>query len=314
MNIVLPDYSTVTDGDISLDIFKNYGDVSYYESSPYELLPERLKDAEAIFCNKTLLNAESLKYAENLKYIGLFATGYNNVDTEYARLHGIRVCNAGSYSEHAVAQHTFALILNHFNRVAEYDSFIKDGSYSAGNRFSSFKYSMSELYGKTIGIVGFGSIGHAVAGIAVAFGMKVLVYSRTVRNDGYSYVSLPELLSKSDVITIHCPLNDGSYKLFNDDTFKLCKKGTFLVNTARGAIVDEQALCKALDSRILSGAALDVFETEPLPKDSPLINAVNITMTPHVAWAPIETRQRLLGIVIDSFEAFLKGERKNVIV
>ncbi|MBQ9886541.1 MAG: D-2-hydroxyacid dehydrogenase [Lachnospiraceae bacterium] len=315
MNIILPDYKTITDGDISLDIFKKYGDVKYYERLEYEQLPEILKDADVIFCNKTPLNPETLRYADNLKYIGLFATGYNNVDIEYAKARGIRVCNAGSYSTNAVAQHTFALILGFFNKTAQYDSFIKDGGYARNNFFSSFEYGLEELAGKTIGIIGAGSIGQTVARIAEAFDMRVIVYSRTVRfPDRYTYVSFDELLERSDIITIHCPLNEASYKLFDDAAFAKCREGAFLVNTARGPIVDEAALCRALKSGRLKGAALDVFEVEPLPQDSPLMHVPNIILTPHIAWAAKETRQRLLGIVVDCFEAYLHGGKKNVIV
>ncbi len=315
MNIVLPDYRTVTDGDISLDVFKKFGEVDYYDISPYEKLAKRFRSAEAIFCNKTLLNAETLKYADNLKYIGLFATGYNNVDLEYAKSRGIRVCNAGSYSTDAVAQHTFALIHNYFNKVSLFDSYIKEGSYAKSETFSTFKYSIEELAGKTIGIIGFGSIGQAVARIAEAFSMNILVYTRTVKEgSSYTHVSLDELLASSDIITIHCPLNDASHKMFNSETFSKCRRNTLLVNTARGPIVDEKALCEALNEGVIGGAALDVFETEPLPADSPLMSAKNITLTPHVAWAPTETRLRLLNIAVECFEAYLRGEDKNVIV
>lgn len=315
MNIVLPDYITVTNGDISLDVFKKYGDVTYYDISPYELLPERLRDAEAIFCNKTLLNSETLKYADKLKYIGLFATGYNNVDIEYAKSRGIRVCNAGSYSENAVAQHAFALILNHFNKISRFDKFVKDGRYSESNTFSSFEYGMGELAGRTIGIVGFGSIGQAVARIARAFDMNVIIYSRTVReNTGYEFVTFEELLERSDVITVHCPLNEASNRMFNAEAFARCRRNVLFVNTARGAIADEAALCYALNNGIIGGAAIDVFETEPLPAESPLIKAKNITLTPHIAWAPLETRLRLLDIATGCFEAYLRGECMNVIV
>lgn len=224
------------------------------------------------------------------------------------------MCNAGSYSTDAVAQHTFALILNYFNKVSLYDSYIKEGGYAESETFSTFKYGIEELTGKTIGIVGFGSIGRAVAKIAEAFSMKVMVYSRTARQDNYNYVSFEELLDNSDIITVHCPLNDASCKLFNKETLSKCRKSALLVNTARGAIVDEQALCDALNEGLISGAALDVFETEPLPADSPLIKAKNIILTPHVAWAPTQTRLRLLNIVVECFEAYLRGEERNVIV
>lgn len=313
MKIVLPDCKTITRGAISLDVFKKYGEVSYYELSKNEELPERFRDAEAIFCNKTLLNAETLKYAPNLKYIGLFATGYNNVDLEYAKSKGIRVCNAGSYSTEAVAQHTFALILNHFCQVSKYEKYVNYGNYIKSDTFSPFIYPMNELSGKTIGLIGYGSIGRQVARIANAFNMNVIVYTRTPKDDA-KCVELDELLSNSDIISVHCPLNEQSEKMFNADTFAKCKDGAFFVNTARGPIVDEMALKEAVESGKLSGAGLDVLEVEPMLDSNVLLGVENITITPHVAWAPITTRNRLLDIVIDNYENYLNGTPKNVIV
>ncbi len=313
MKIVLPDCKTITRGAISLDIFKKYGEVSYYELSEYEQLPERFRDADAIFCNKTLLNEYTLKNAPNLKYIGLFATGYNNVQLEYAKEHNITVCNAGSYSTDAVAQHTFALILNHFNQVSRYENYVNDGQYKKADTFSPFIYPMDELCGKTIGLVGYGSIGTKVATIAKAFGMNVIVYTRTPKND-VNCVSFDELLAKSDIISIHCPLNEQSEKMFNKTAFDKCKKGAYLVNTARGPIVDESALKYAVESGILSGAGLDVLEREPMNEDNVLFGVNNITITPHVAWAPVTTRLRLLDIVVDNYEKYLAGMPVNVIV
>ncbi len=313
MKIVLPDCKTITRGAISLDVFKKYGEVSYYDLSKDEELPERFRDAEAIFCNKTLLNADTLKYAPNLKYIGLFATGYNNVDLDYAKSKGIRVCNAGSYSTEAVAQHTFALILNHFCQVSRYESYVNEGGYIKSDTFSPFIYPMDELSGKTIGLIGYGSIGRQVARIAKAFNMNVIVYTRTPKEDA-NCVGLDELLASSDIISVHCPLNKQSNKMFNSETFSKCKDGAFFVNTARGPIVDENALKAAVESGKLSGAGLDVLEVEPMLDTNVLQGVKNITITPHVAWAPITTRERLLDIVIDNYESYLNKTPKNVIV
>lgn len=313
MKIVLPDCKTITRGAIDLSVFDKYGEVSYYDLSGYEDLPDRFEGADAIFCNKTLLNEYTLHKATNLKYIGLFATGYNNVDLEYAKSKGITVCNAGSYSTDAVAQHTFALILNHFNRISEYNKYVNEGEYIKADTFSPFIYPMDELNGRTIGLVGYGSIGRRVSEIAKAFGMNVIVYTRTPKMD-VECVSFDELLSRSDIISVHCPLNDQSEKMFDSRAFDKCKDGAFFVNTARGPIVDEMALKNALESGKLSGAGLDVLEVEPMKPDSPLSGVRNITITPHVAWAPVTTRNRLLDIVIANYENFLKGNPTNVIV
>lgn len=312
MKIVLPDCKTITRGAISLKEFEKYGQVSYYELSEYGQLCERFRGAEAIFCNKTLLNADTLQYAPDLKYIGLFATGYNNVDLDYTREKGIVVCNAGSYSSEAVAQHTFALILNHFNQVSRYKSYVDAGEYIYADTFSPFIYPMDELSGKTLGIVGYGSIGKRVLHVAEAFGMNVLVYTRTQSNE-VNCVSFEELLKHSDIISIHCPLNKESFHMFDGKAFAMCKQGAYLVNTARGPIVEEEALKNAVLSGKLSGAGLDVLEEEPMRKECPLYGVQNITITPHVAWAPIATRQRLLHIVLENFKNYLKGTPTNQI-
>lgn len=328
--IVLPDVKNVTFGDLELKIFEQFGDVVMYPTSKTEELQERLADADIILCNKTLLNRETLKKAQNLKYIGLFATGYNNVDMEYAKEKGIVVSNAGSYSTESVAQHTFALILNHFNKISEYSRFTAEGEWKRSETFSPFIYPMGELMGKTIGIVGFGSIGRKVAQIARAFDMNVLVYSRNKEkancavkeifgdmvtgDERIRVVELAELVSLSDVVTLHCPLNAQSEKMVNRELLAQFKKGAYLVNTARGGLVDEDALYEALEMEQLAGAALDVIDVEPMSENCRLISAKNITITPHIAWAPFETRQRLLSIVVDNLEGFLNGSPKNVVV
>ena len=314
MKIVLTDCKTITDGDLDLSLLEKFGEVVRYELTPYDKIAERIKDADAIICNKTPLNENTIKDAKNLKYIGLFATGYNNIDTKYADKRGITVCNAGSYSTDAVAQHTFAFILNHFNNVANYDAFVKDSGWINSETFSPFVFPLNELAGKTIGIIGCGSIGMKVAEIAHAFGMKVLAYSRHAGKNTYiKWTAFNTLLAESDVVTVHCPLNEQSEKMFNRDTFTKFKNGAYFINTARGGVLDENALYDALESGKLSGAAIDVLETEPMDKDCVLMKAKNITLTPHIAWAPIETRIRLLDIVISNLENFINGTSQNVV-
>lgn len=327
--IILPDVKNVTFGDLDMTVFEKFGEVITYPTSKTEELQERLKDADIILCNKTLLNRDTLKYADRLKYIGLFATGYNNVDLEYTNEKGIVVSNAGSYSTDSVAQHTFALILNHFNKITDYSAFTAKGEWKKSETFSPFIYKMGELQGKTIGIIGFGSIGRRVAEIARVFGMKVLVYSRNkekadgivkemfgetvLLNGDIVPVNLDELVSKSDVVTLHCPLNKDSEKMINRELLSRFKKEAYLVNTARGGLVDEDALYDALNQGMIGGAAVDVLNNEPMADDCKLIGAKNITITPHIAWAPFETRERLLAIVLDNLEGFMSGNPKNVI-
>lgn len=314
MKIVITDCQTITNGDIDISLFEKYGKVTYYMLTSNEQIAERIKDADVVLCNKTQLNESNLKEAKNLKYIGLFATGYNNIDIDYATKRGITVCNAGSYSTKAVAQHTFAFILNHYSRVADYNIFVDSGSWMKNLTFSPFVFPMEELFGKTIGIVGYGSIGQEVAKIANAFSMNVLVYTRTPKNDStVTFTDLITLVEKSHIVTVHCPLNNASYKMFNKELFSRFKRGAFFINTSRGAVVDEEALQIALNIGKLSGAGIDVLETEPMSSDCRLYKAKNIVITPHVAWAPTETRKRLVNIVAENLECFINGSLKNAV-
>ncbi len=314
MNIVITDWKTVTHGDLSLDVFKSFGNVTAYDLTHPEEIAERIKDADIVLCNKTPLTADVLQAATHLRYIGLFATGYNNIDLDYTGTHGITVCNAGGYSTDAVAQHVFALLLTHMSRVDDYRRFCDEGSWIGSDVFSPFCFPMAELKGQTLGIVGFGNIGRAVAKIALAFGMEVLCFTRTKREyDGVTFVSFDELLRRSDIISAHCPLNEQSAKLFDVTAFERVKKGAFFINTSRGGVVDEAALKEALESGKLSGAALDVLETEPMTADCPLYGVKNCIITPHVAWAPLQTRTRLLSLVCDNIRAFLGGTPQNVV-
>ncbi len=314
MKIVLTDAQTVIDELVTADCLNEFGEVTAHGLLRYDEVAEAIADAEIVICNKTLLNSETLRLAKKLKYIGLFATGYNNIDIEYCRKNGITVCNAGSYSTNAVAQQTFALILEHYNKVAKYDQYVKDGKWKRSPTFSPFVYPLNELSGKTIGIVGLGTIGKEVAAIANAFHMHVIAYNRSRRDvPNVEQVSFERLLEESDIITVHCPLNPDSEDLFNKETFMKMKQGALFVNTARGGVMVEQDLYDALESGHLGGACIDVLRVEPMEEECILTQAKNCIITPHVAWAPLETRLRLMDIVADNIRCFLNGTPKNVV-
>lgn len=313
MKVVILDAKTLTNDDIDFSVFDEFGEVTIYDYTKYNQIAERIKDAEIILCNKSIMNRMTLKDARNVKYIGLFATGYNNVDIEYTNERNITVCNAGSYSTNAVAQHVFALILEHYNKVGEYNKFVKDGGWIHSEKFSPFK-PMKEMDGRTLGIVGYGSIGKKVAKIAQAFDMKVLAYNRSPKKDeGVRFVEMDELLEKSDIVSIHCPLNRDSEKMCNKDFFSKMKDGALFINTSRGGVVDEPALIEAVKSGKLSGAGLDVVAVEPMEKHYDILDIDNIIITPHSAWAPVETRTRLVEIVRNNIKKWVAGDPVNVI-
>ena len=314
LSIVLTDCSTVSANDLDLTSLESFGKVTYYSETAPEQIAERIKDADVVILNKTVLGKNELDAAKNLRLIALFATGYNNIDTVYAREKGITVCNAGSYSTSAVAQQVFAYILNHASKVADYDRDVKDGAWIRSRLFCFFSRPTEELAGKTLGIFGYGAIGKRVAAIAKAFEMRVIVTTRTPQIDAsVEFVNFDTLLRESDYLSLNCPLNDGTRELFDAKVFAKMKKGAYFINTARGGVIVEQDLVDALKSGHLSGAAVDVLTVEPMRADCPLIDAPNITFTPHVAWAPIETRRRLLSIVCDNIENFLGGTPTNVV-
>ena len=314
LNIVLTDCNTVTSGDLDLSVLEKFGNVTYYGESLPDEVPERIKDADIVILNKTVLGKSELEGAKNLKLIALFATGYNNIDTVYARSRGITVANAGSYSTSAVAQQVFGFILANATKIAEYDRDVKDGKWIESRLFCFFSRPASELQGKTLGIFGYGAIGRRVAEIAKAFEMRVIATTRTPKQDDIAtFVDFDTLLRESDYLSLNCPLNDGTRELFDAKVFAKMKKGAYFINTARGGVIVEQDLVDALKSGHLSGAAVDVLTAEPMRADCPLIDAPNITFTPHVAWAPVETRRRLLSIVMDNIENFLCGTPKNVV-
>lgn len=316
MKLLLTDCATLkANGDLSLDTFKQFGEVVEYENITRAELLTEAADADIILCNKTIIDKEVFDSAPKLKYIGLFATGYNNIDTQYAAKKGITVCNAGGYSTNAVAQQVMGYILMHYTKIPKYDAFVKSGGWKKSEVFSPLVFSTEEVFGKTLGIVGYGSIGKAVERAAKGLGINVLVYTRTIRENGETkFVDFDTLLSQSDIISLHCPLNEQSADMMNKEAFNKCKDGAFFINTSRGGTVDEDALFDALYTGKLSGAAVDVLKSEPQTEKSQLEKAPNIIITPHTAWAPLATRKRLLGIVEDNIKAFLAGKPQNKIV
>lgn len=316
MKLLLTDCATLkANGDLSLDTFKQFGEVVEYENITRAELLTEAADTDIILCNKTIIDKEVFDSAPKLKYIGLFATGYNNIDTQYAAKKGITVCNAGGYSTNAVAQQVMGYILMHYTKIPKYDAFVKSGGWKKSEVFSPLVFSTEEVFGKTLGIVGYGSIGKAVERAAKGLGINVLVYTRTIRENGETkFVDFDTLLSQSDIISLHCPLNEQSADMMNKEAFNKCKDGAFFINTSRGGTVDEDALFDALYTGKLSGAAVDVLKSEPQTEKSQLEKAPNIIITPHTAWAPLATRKRLLGIVEDNIKAFLAGKPQNKIV
>ncbi|MCM1227289.1 MAG: D-2-hydroxyacid dehydrogenase [Clostridium sp.] len=311
MRICILDWTTVTSGDIDYNIFSEFGDVSCYPLTDNDKAAEYIGNAEMVLCNKVMITREVMNRCPDIKYIGLFATGYNNIDIKAADEKGIVVCNAGEYSTNAVAQQTFAYILEHFSRISEYDRFVKAGGWIASKTFSKFPIKTQEISGKTLAVVGFGSIGRKVARIADAFGMNVIVNTRTQPlNCEYELVSLEEAFSRADVLTIHCPLTEKTGNMVNARNLSLMKDGALLINTARGGIVNESDLAYALQSGRIY-AALDVLEQEPMSDTTPLKNAPNCIITPHTAWASLETRSRLIDIVCSNIRAWLDGKPQN---
>ena len=313
-NIVLTDCDTVNAGDLDLSVLEEFGNVTYYGETLPQDLHERIKNADIIILNKTVIGKAEIDAAPNLKMIALFATGYNNVDVAYARERGIDVCNAGSYSTSAVAQQVFAYILAHASRVTEYDADVKNGEWIRSRLFCFFSRPTYELEGKTLGIFGFGTIGKRIADIAIAFGMRVIATNRSSKiYDGVEFVDFDTLLAESDYLSVNCPLNAETKEIFNTEAFAKMKDGLYFINTARGGVLVEEALADALNSGKLSGAAIDVLTREPMLENCPLLNAKNITITPHIAWAPLQTRLRLLSIVKSNVKAFIDGKPTNLV-
>ncbi len=322
MKLCILDSETVSKNDVSLDGITSLADTTVYGSTLPNEVAERIGDSDAVICNKCRITKEVFEACKNLKYVGLFATGYNNVDIDAATQHGAVVCNVPSYSTHSVAQHTFAFILDYFNRVSEYSKTVQNGDWVNYKLFSYFYLPIFEIKDMKIGIIGFGDIGKQVAKLSIAFGMKVLVYTRTPSKaeafkrennlvDEMKVCTFKELLKESDIVTLHCPLTEDTKELINKDTLRLMKKSALLINTSRGGVINEQDLADALNNGVIAHASVDVITDEPMREDCPLRGAKNITITPHIAWAPKQTRERLLDVVAKNLKAFIDGAPIN---
>lgn len=312
MNIVILERSSVG-MDVSVDSLKDLGDVTVYNTTEYEEIKERIKDADIVIANKSRLCEDTLKDAKNVKLICEFATGFDNVDLDYCRQRNIGVCNVRDYSTEMVAQHTFAMALFLSEKLSHYDDFVKSGKYANHNRFSYFDLPFKELAGKTWGVIGMGNIGRKVASIAKAFGCRVIFYSVTGKSSvtDYERVDFDTVLKESDFLSIHCPLSDLSRGLIDAAALKKMKKTAVLINVARGPIVKQQDLYDALVNGEIAAAGLDVLEKEPIAKDNPLqkiTDSTKLIITPHLAWASVEARERCVSMTYDNIRAFMDGK------
>lgn len=313
MKIVILDGHAINPGDLSWDCFRTFGEVSYYDRTETEEdTIARIGDAQIIILNKTAITESVLAACPNIQLICILATGYNVVDIQAASQRGIPVCNVPGYGTDAVAQFTFALLLELCHHIGHHSQIVHEGKWSRCPDFCFWDTPQMELAGKTMGIIGYGSIGKAVGNIARAFGMEVLAYSRTNRG-GEEYVTLEQLLRQSDVVSLHCPLFPETKGIINKKTIALMKDGAILLNTARGPLIDEAAVADALRRGKLRGMAADVATQEPIPADSPLLSAPNCILTPHIAWAPLESRQRVLDRAVENIQAFLDGHPIHVV-
>lgn len=310
MKIVVLDGHALNPGDLSWAFLDQFGTVTAYDRSGPEQAAERIGDAEIVLLNKVPITEEVLARCPSIRLICVLATGYNVVDVEAARKRGITVCNVPDYGTATVAQFTFALLLELCHRVGHHDEAVHAGRWSACPDFCFWDTPQMELAGKTLGIIGFGRIGRAVGKIARAFGMEVIAYNRSRHPEGAKigeYVDLDTLLSRADIVSLHCPLTSENRGLINAGAIAKMKDGAILLNTARGALVDEAALAQALRSGKLGGAAADVVTTEPIDPVSPLLTAPNCILTPHMAWGALESRLRILDCTERSIRAFLAG-------
>lgn len=310
-NIVILDGKTL--GNLDFTKLEEFGEVTYYDTTKPEEVVERIKEANIILTNKVVLNENNLREAKNLELICETATGFNNIDIIYAKENKIAVTNVAGYSTNTVAQHTFATVLSLYDKISYYDNYIKSGKYAKSGLFTDLTKPFYELEGKTWGIIGFGAIGKRIAKIAEAFGVNIAYYSTSGKNSNSNYkrVTFEELLEISDIISIHAPLNKDTQGLINYNALSKMKKSALLVNMGRGPIVVEEDLAKAIDEELIAGAALDVFEVEPIKEDNPLVslkNKDNLILTPHIAWASVEARNRLFEEIIKNIKAFYNGE------
>lgn len=319
MKIVVLDGYALNPGDLDWQGFEAFGEVTVYDRTSFtdkQEIIDRIGEAEAILTNKTPIDEEILSAVPKLKYIGVVATGYNVVDVAAARKRNIPVTNIPSYGTDAVAQFTFALLLEIANQVGVHNASVQQGEWQRSTDFTYQKTPLMELRGKTIGLIGYGEIAQATATIAHAFNMKVIYWNhrpKKAQEDWAKQVSIEEIYQQADIISLHVPQTSETEKMINQKTIARMKEGVILLNTARGGLLDEAAVADALNRGQIFAAGVDVVSKEPMTKDNPLMSAKNCIITPHIAWRPLETRERLMGIAVDNFAAYLAGKEKNVV-
>lgn len=316
MKLINLDASALNPGDLSWDVLNQFGEVTLYQKTESEAEAiARIGDHEIVLTNKVPITESLLNACPNIKLICIQATGYNIVDTAACARRGIPVCNVPDYGTAAVAQFTLALMLELCHQIGHHDSVVHDGKWCRSKTFCFWDTPQMELGGKTLGIIGLGRIGQAVARLAQAFGMRVIAHSRTQKETGVNveYVDMDTLLAQSDFVSLHCPLFAENTNMVNAEFLGKMKDGAFLINTARGGLLDEQAVADALASGKLAGAAVDVVTEEPMKEYNPLLTAPDCIITPHIAWAPKESRQRLLDCCVENIRAFLAGNPQNVV-
>lgn len=316
MNIVVLDGYTANPNDLSWEPLEAFGKLTIYDRTSADELINRAQDADIILTNKCRLKEEELKQLPKLKYIGVLATGYNNIDTEYAHNHGIVVSNIPSYSTESVVQMTFAHIFNITNQISHYASEVRAGQWSQTPDFCYWNTPLQELAGRTLGIIGLGNIGMRVAQVAHCLGMDVFALTSKEKDQlptGVQKTTLEGLLGVADILTLHCPLSPDTYHLINEERLAMMREGAILINTSRGALVDEQAVANALESGRLQAYGADVMSKEPPLADNPLLRQAHAHLTPHIAWATLEARQRLIKTGIENVKAFVEGQPQNVV-
>ncbi len=318
MKIVILDGYTENPGDLSWEGFEALGELTVYDrTTDHSQIVERIGDAEVVYTNKTPITKGTIAACPNLKYIGVLATGYNVVDVNAAKEAGVMVTNIPTYGTDAVAQYAIALLLELCHHIGEHSDCVKKGDWTNNADWCFWNHPLIELAGKTMGIIGFGRIGQRTAAIAQALGMKVLAYdsykNAALESETCKYAELDEVLAQADVISLHCPLFPETQGMINKDNIEKMKDGVMIINSSRGPLIVEEDLRDALNSGKVAGAALDVVSTEPIQMDNPLLSAKNCVITPHIAWAPKESRQRLMNIAVDNLKAFVAGKPENVV-
>lgn len=317
MKIVILDHPRENPGEINWSRFEQYGEVTKYSRTLPEQVVERIGDADIVFLNKTVVTKADLEKCPNLKFISVIATGYNTVDVQAAKELGIPVANVPSYGTEAIGQHAIALLLEITNHVGYHDGEVRKGRKNDANDWCFWDYPSIELENKTMGIIGLGRIGQITRRVAIAFGMKVLAYdsyqNEALVNDQCQYTDLDTLLAKSDVIALHCPLFPETEKMINKNTIAKMKDGVIIINNSRGGLIVDEDLAEALNSGKVYAAGLDAIGKEPIEMDNPLLSAKNCYITPHISWAAIECRQRLIDYSLDNLKCYLDGNPTNIV-